>query len=273
MKISIRKTLAAALLSGTAALAAPAFAQEQPAAEGNQGIILPEGQGSAQQGSDTQGQASGQTEMKTGDGQAEASGAAKTPDADETGQSTAETESKPATDQTEAQKAQSTDEAPAQDSAQAEDDEADKTGRQVPDSQSAESQTDETKQPTTDSAEKATEGDNEDQTTAGTSPAADTNEAAAPATSNETTASIDISTEQRTEIRNVIVESDVKPVDVDIEVNVGTVIPRTVELRPLPPRIIEIVPAYRSYQYFLLADGRIVIVEPGSLKIIYVITA
>jgi len=90
--------------------------------------------------------------------------------------------------------------------------------------------------------------------------------------SNETTASIDISAEQRTEIHNVIVESKAKPVDIDIDVNVGVVVPRTVELLPLPPRIVEIVPAYRAYKYILLADGRILIVEPSSLKIVYVIT-
>ncbi|AOF94435.1 DUF1236 domain-containing protein [Sinorhizobium sp. RAC02] len=99
------------------------------------------------------------------------------------------------------------------------------------------------------------------------------NEAATSEPSNETTASIDITTEQRTEIRNVIVETKAEPVDLDIEVNVGVVVPQTVELRPLPARIIEIVPAYRSYEYFVLADGRIIIVEPGTLKVVYVIAA
>ena len=85
--------------------------------------------------------------------------------------------------------------------------------------------------------------------------------------------SIDITTEQRTEIRNVIVETKAEPVKLDIDVNVGVIVPRTVELRPLPPRIIEIVPAYRGYEYFVLVDGRIIIVEPGTLKVVYVISA
>ncbi len=89
--------------------------------------------------------------------------------------------------------------------------------------------------------------------------------------SNETTGSIDINTEQKTEITQVFREAKSEPVDVDFEVNVGVAVPRTVTLRPLPPRVIEIVPAYRSYEYFVLADGRIIIVEPDTLKIVYVL--
>ena len=48
----------------------------------------------------------------------------------------------------------------------------------------------------------------------------------------------------------------------NFEMNVGTRIPQTVELHPLPPRIVKIVPRYEGYRYFLLADGRIIIVDP-----------
>jgi len=89
--------------------------------------------------------------------------------------------------------------------------------------------------------------------------------------SSETTASVDVSSQQRTEIRDVIVERKTKPVDIDIEVNVGVAVPRTVVLAPLPPRVIEIVPAYSGYEYFVLADGRIVIVEPGTFKVVYIL--
>jgi hypothetical protein len=89
--------------------------------------------------------------------------------------------------------------------------------------------------------------------------------------SNETTGSINISTEQKTEITQVFREVKSEPVDVDFEVNVGVAVPRTVTLRPLPPRVIEIVPDYRGYEYFVLADGRIIIVEPGTLEIVYVL--
>lgn len=89
--------------------------------------------------------------------------------------------------------------------------------------------------------------------------------------SNETTGSINISAEQRTQVRNILVQNKVEPVDVDINVDVGVAVPTTVELHPLPPRIVEIVPAYRGYEYFVLADGRIIIVEPSSHKIVYIL--
>jgi hypothetical protein len=89
--------------------------------------------------------------------------------------------------------------------------------------------------------------------------------------SQETTASIDISAEQKTEIRNVIVESKVEPANVDFQVDVGVSVPSTVTLHRLPPRVVEIVPVYEDYRYFVLADGRIVIVEPSTLEIVYIL--
>jgi hypothetical protein len=93
------------------------------------------------------------------------------------------------------------------------------------------------------------------------------------APSNETTASIDISTEQKTEIKTIIEETRVEPARVDIDINVGVAVPTTVEFYPLPPRIVEIVPQYRGYEYFILADGRIIIVEPASHEVVYIIVA
>jgi hypothetical protein len=153
----------------------------------------------------------------------------------------------------------------------------DGSGTMSPDASSAEmneSQASGETSKTTDSAS----GTNSDQVektneaSSGQDKAQDTDEASDKSEpSSETTASIDISTEQRTEIRNVIVETKAEPIDVDFEVNVGVVVPNTVTLRPLPPRVIEIVPAYSGYEYFVLADGRIIIVEPGTLKVVYVL--
>lgn len=92
--------------------------------------------------------------------------------------------------------------------------------------------------------------------------------------SGETTGSIDVTTEQQTEIRQVITQEKVEPVpSVDFDVTVGTAVPQTVEVHTLPPRIVELVPAYEGYKYFVLADGRIVIVDPNSMEIVYIITA
>lgn len=89
--------------------------------------------------------------------------------------------------------------------------------------------------------------------------------------SNETTASVNINAEQKTEITKVFRTEKVEPARIDIDVNVGVVVPRTVTLRPLPTRVIEIVPSYRNYEYFVLADGRIVIVEPATFKVVYIL--
>ncbi len=89
--------------------------------------------------------------------------------------------------------------------------------------------------------------------------------------SNEVTGSISISTEQKTEIRSVIVENKVETIKPSFSVSVGVAVPRTVKLHPLPPKVVEIVPAYRSYQYLLLADNRIVIVDPATFEIVYIL--
>lgn len=89
--------------------------------------------------------------------------------------------------------------------------------------------------------------------------------------SNETTGSIDISAEQKTEIRTIVQEAKVEPADIDIDLRVGVAVPTTVEFHPLPPRFVEIVPQYRGYEYFVLADGRIIIVEPSTHEVVYIL--
>jgi len=87
------------------------------------------------------------------------------------------------------------------------------------------------------------------------------------------TQEVNITVEQKTEITQIIKEEKVDPVTVDVDVSVGVVVPQTVKvkLRPLPPRIVNIVPAYVDYLFFVLADGRIVIVEPSTLKIVVIL--
>lgn len=252
MKTSMRKTLATLLLSGTTALAGPVFAQQ---ADANDTSVLPQGQ--SQSSTETQGAV--ETQGGSAEGSAGANATAETPQSGTAEQNAAQSGNGSTGSETETQTTQMPDDNNAeQGTAQSKDGSAaEKTNRE---SAGKSGQTTESGG-TTDKAQSTTESESDSQSAAGSS------------TSNETTASIDVTTEQRTEIHNVIVESDAKPVDIDFDVNVGVVVPRTVELRSLPPRIVEIVPAYRSYKYILLADGRILIVEPASLKIVYVITA
>lgn len=88
--------------------------------------------------------------------------------------------------------------------------------------------------------------------------------------------SVEISTAQQTEIRTVITEVNVEPVvtaDIDFDISVGTAVPKTIVLKPVPVRIVEIEPAYDGFLFFMLDDGRIVIVDPDSLQIVLIINA
>ncbi|MER8970091.1 DUF1236 domain-containing protein [Mesorhizobium sp. M0019] len=89
------------------------------------------------------------------------------------------------------------------------------------------------------------------------------------------TASIsNVTVEQKTQITQVIKETNVQPVSsVDFDISVGIEVPRKkVRLHRLPARIVKIVPAYEGYEYFVLADGRIVIVDPNTYKIVIILT-
>lgn len=87
-------------------------------------------------------------------------------------------------------------------------------------------------------------------------------------------ASANITTEQRTRIRQTVMSTSNAPrvSKVDFSVSVGTAVPRTVHLVPVPTTIVEIQPAWRGYMYFIVGE-QIVIVEPDTHKIIAVIAA
>jgi hypothetical protein len=81
-------------------------------------------------------------------------------------------------------------------------------------------------------------------------------------------AQVNINDQQRTRISQSIARLDVKPMtNVNFAVSVGTVVPRDVHLATLPADVVEIVPQYRGYNFFVVKD-EIVIVEPQSYKIV-----
>lgn len=85
-----------------------------------------------------------------------------------------------------------------------------------------------------------------------------------------------MTTEQRTQIRQVIIAEKPEPVtNVTFNIVVGTVVPQTVTLRACPATIITFAPEFRTIgcRYFILADGRIVLVRPDTFTIILVVTA
>jgi len=83
---------------------------------------------------------------------------------------------------------------------------------------------------------------------------------------------VQISEQQRTNLHEAFGrERNVNRVtNVNFSINVGTRVPRTVRLAPLPAAIFAIVPQYRSYRYFEVND-EICIVEPTTYEIVEVI--
>ncbi|MFG5120692.1 DUF1236 domain-containing protein [Methylorubrum sp. POS3] len=80
-----------------------------------------------------------------------------------------------------------------------------------------------------------------------------------------------MNTTQRTEFRQSITSTNVRSVsNVNFSLNVGTAIPRSVSLHPLPPTILTLVPAYRGFQFILVRDD-IVIIDPDTYEIVDVI--
>src|SRR5262245_41655705 len=83
---------------------------------------------------------------------------------------------------------------------------------------------------------------------------------------------VDIPEGKRGQVAKSFSSHKVKHADVDIDVSVGIAVPSTVVLYPVPADVIRVVPAFRHYRYFVLANGEIVIVDPASLVIVYVLT-
>lgn len=83
---------------------------------------------------------------------------------------------------------------------------------------------------------------------------------------------VQITERQRVDVhRDVLKERNVNRVRVNTEVRVGVRVPRSVHLAVLPASVITLVPAYRSYRYFVV-DDRICIVEPTTYEVVDVIT-
>jgi len=81
-----------------------------------------------------------------------------------------------------------------------------------------------------------------------------------------------VTTEQRTKVGSVFTRHRVEPVrNLNIAVNVGVRIPHSVHLYPVPVDVIEIVPAYRDYEYIVLDDNRIAIIDPDTYEVVDII--
>ncbi|MEN3382724.1 MAG: hypothetical protein V7608_2768 [Hyphomicrobiales bacterium] len=82
---------------------------------------------------------------------------------------------------------------------------------------------------------------------------------------------VSLNVQQRTRISQTIARHSVRPLtNVNFSVSVGTAVPRSVRLNPLPADLATVVPQYRGYSYFVVEE-QIVIVEPSSTQIVAVI--
>jgi cytoskeletal protein RodZ len=89
--------------------------------------------------------------------------------------------------------------------------------------------------------------------------------------STNVNAAININTQQRTRVAESITRLNVQPLNnVNFSLTVGTTVPREVRLQTLPSDVVEVVPQYRGYSFFVVRD-EIVIVEPSTYQIVTVL--
>ena len=81
-----------------------------------------------------------------------------------------------------------------------------------------------------------------------------------------------VTEEQRTRVKSVFIQHRVEPArGLNVSVNIGVALPRSVHLYPVPEDIVTIVPEYRGYEYILLEDNRVAIVDPDTFEIVDII--
>jgi hypothetical protein len=82
-----------------------------------------------------------------------------------------------------------------------------------------------------------------------------------------------VSEQERTRVRDRIRQTRVEKTRINVNISVGTYIPRSVRLHTLPVTIVEYAPEYRGYSYIVLEDETIVIVHPTTYVIVDYIPA
>jgi hypothetical protein len=90
---------------------------------------------------------------------------------------------------------------------------------------------------------------------------------------NGSRGNVQLSEQQRMDLhRDILKERNVNRTNVKVDIHVGARVPRNIRLAALPATIVSIVPAYRSYRYFVEGD-EICIVDPASYEVVDVITS
>jgi hypothetical protein len=93
-------------------------------------------------------------------------------------------------------------------------------------------------------------------------------------TTGRANANVNLSTEQRTRLRETVLKESNAPRvgKAEFSVSVGTVVPSSVRFVRLPAPIVEIYPAWRDYDYVVVGD-QILILDPVDHRIVAVLDA
>jgi len=81
-----------------------------------------------------------------------------------------------------------------------------------------------------------------------------------------------LSNEQRTKITSILKEHKVESTKLNVSVSVGTRIPASVHIYPLPVQVIEVYPEWRGFNYILVGD-QIVIISARTHEIVAILDA
>jgi Protein of unknown function (DUF1236) len=82
-----------------------------------------------------------------------------------------------------------------------------------------------------------------------------------------------LSPTQKTEIHRAITGPSIHRVGhVNFNLAVGTVVPRTAQVYPVPERIVRIIPEYRGFDY-MVVGSRLIIIDPATLQIVAILPA
>ncbi len=86
----------------------------------------------------------------------------------------------------------------------------------------------------------------------------------------DVTGSTSLAPKLRSAIEQTVTRARIRPVsDIDFPLRVGTVVPLSIRLRPLPAAILNVKPGWRGNEFFVAGD-EIVIVQPTTSKIVEV---
>ena len=84
--------------------------------------------------------------------------------------------------------------------------------------------------------------------------------------------SANLTTEQRTKITTIIKQHKVEPARLNVTVSVGTRVPDSVHLYPLPMEVFVVYPEWRGYDYILVGD-QILVIDPRTHQIVAILEA